>query len=91
MVNMFVKPWNDEAENIFRRISTFCRARTTNMRFVKEFTNQPEINHLCNIGLLSISNSRRKHESWFNIPEDVFVRPKNTKRGIVFEFNRFKF
>lgn len=88
---MFIHPWNDEAENIFRRISTFGRARTQNMKLVREFSNQSEINHLCDKGFFSISNNRRKHESWFNIPEDVFVRPKNTKRGIVFEFDRLKF
>jgi len=88
MVKLFVKPWNEEAEQIFRRISSFGRARTNNVQLARDFSKRTEIRQLCNQGFFSISNNRRKHESWFNIPEDVFVSPRNTKKGLAFEFKK---
>jgi len=88
---MGVYPWNEEAEHIFRRISTFGRARTDNVKLAREFSKKTEIRQLCRQDLFSISHNRRKHESWFTIPENVFVRPKNTKRGICFEFEIMKY
>ena len=88
---MFIHPWNEEAENIFRRISTFGRARTQNVQLARDFSKRSEIRELCNQGFFSISNNRKRHESWFNIPEDVFCTPKNTKTGLGFEFKRIQF
>ena len=88
---MFIKPWNEEAENILRRLSTYGRARTHNVQLARDFSKRSEIRQLSNQGLFSISNNRRNKESWFNIPEDVFVSPRNTKKGIGFEFKRIQF
>ena len=86
-----IYPWNEESENIFRKISSFGRARTVNMKLSRDFSRRTEINDLCDRDFFSISNNRRKHESWFNVPEDVFVRSINTRKGIAFEFKRIKF
>lgn len=88
---MFVFPWNEESENIFRRVSTFGRAKTNNVQLAREFSKRSEYRLLEGQGFLSISNNRRKRESWFNIPEDVFVSPRNTKKGLGFEFKRIQF
>lgn len=88
---MFVHPWNDFSENIFRRVSTFGRAKTNNVQFARDFSKRSEYRLLEKQGFLSISNNRRKRESWFNIPEDVFVSPRNTKKGLGFEFKRIQF
>ena len=85
---MFVKPWNEEAENIFKRISTFGRARTTNVQIAKDFSRNPKMRELTRQGFFSISCNRRTREHWFNIPENVFVSPQHTKKGYGFEFKR---
>jgi len=84
---LFVKPWNEEAEHILRRVSSFGRARTSNVKLARDFSKRADIRELCKQDFFSISNNRRKHESWFTVPEDVFVRPK----GIGFEFKRLKY
>ena len=88
---MFIYPWNEEAENIFRKVSAFGRTRTNNVQLARDFSKRSEIRQLCNQGFFSISNNRKRHESWFNIPEDVFVSPRNTKKGIGFEFHRIRY
>jgi len=87
---MFIKPWNDESENIFRKISVFGRAKTNNVQLARDFSKRSEIRMLCKQNLFSISNNRRKKESWFNTYEDVFVQPRNTKNGFGFVFKRIK-
>ena len=84
---MFVKPWNEESENILRRISIYGRAKTNNLQLVRDFSKRSEIRELSQQGFFTISNNRRKHESWFNIPEDIFVKPK----GHGFEFKRIRY
>ena len=83
-----IKPWDDKSENVFRRISTHGRARTQNVQMAKEFSRNPKIRELTRQGYFSISSNRRTREHWFNIPEDVFVSPRNSKRGLFFEFKK---
>ena len=86
---MFVKPWNKEAEMIFRQLSQNGKAytRDTRMLPVQFGIHCKEI-----IGgnLLDISTTRNKREkrTWFVTLPGIKVIPKNGKRGVSFQFTR---
>jgi len=84
---MFVKPWDEESKNIFKRLSNYGRARTTNVQLVRNFSKRSKIRELSQRDMLTITHNRRKRESWFNIPEDVFVTPHGP--GFFFKRNKF--
>ena len=87
---MFVKPWNEEAENILKQLSLSGRAYSKNSGFIREFATKKPIRDLINSDFLDIARNHRKGKSIFVVPPDICVVPKLSEKGINYHFKRFK-
>ena len=86
---VFVKPWNKEAERIFRQLAKDQRAYTKNNKITRKLgRSYPE---LFDNGFMDIGRIDRKNESIIVLRPGIGIAPVPPKPSIPSKFLKFQF
>jgi hypothetical protein len=84
---LYIKPWSKETENILKQLTRDGRACTTDTKSLPIQFGQ-HCKEIINKDMLDIATIRNKSKkkTWFITPPNIFIVPRNSKRGIRYHF-----